>query len=98
MLVNRLLAATFLSLIAFCAQAQSDLIRERGIYIDETRSLGVQDAIAKEFEPYNGVLKRSLTPSIRWIRLKIDTSTTSEQSAMLVLGSHYIADLVHRTK
>ena len=93
MLVNRLLAATFLSLIAFCVQAQSDLIRERGIYVDETRSLGLQDAIAKEFEPYNGVLKRSLTPSIRWIRLKIDTSTTSEQSAMLVLGPHYIAEI-----
>jgi signal transduction histidine kinase len=92
-LVNRLLAATFLSLIAFCAQAQSDLIRERGIYIDETRSLGVQDAIAKEFEPYNGVLKRSLTPSIRWIRLKIDTSTTPEQFATLVLGPHYIAEI-----
>jgi len=92
-LVNRLLAATFLSLIAFCAQAQSDLIRERGIYVDETRSLGLQDAIAKEFEPYHGVLKRSLTPSIRWIRLKIDTSTTPEQSAMLVLGPHYIAEI-----
>lgn len=93
MLVNRLLAAAFLSLIAFCAQAQSDLIRERGIYVDETRSLGLQDAIAKEFEPYNGLLKRSLTPSIRWIRLKIDTSTTSDQSVMLVLGPHYIAEI-----
>ena len=93
MLVNRLLAAAFLSLIAFCAQAQSDLIRERGIYVDETRSLGLQDAITKEFEPYNGLLKRSLTPSIRWIRLKIDTSTTSDQSVMLVLGPHYISEI-----
>jgi signal transduction histidine kinase len=92
-LANRLLAAAFLSLIALCAQAQSDLIRERGIYVDETRSLGLQEVIAKEFEPYKGVLKRSLTPSIRWIRLKIDTSTTSEQSAVLVLGPHYIAEI-----
>ena len=49
MLVNRLLAATFLSLIAFCAQAQSDLTRERGIHVDETRPLGLQDAIAQGF-------------------------------------------------
>lgn len=93
MLVNRLLATVFLSLIACSAQAQSDLIRERGIYVDETRSLGLQDAIDKEFVPYTGVLKRSLTPSIRWIRLTIDTSATSEQLAMLVLGPHYIAEI-----
>jgi signal transduction histidine kinase len=89
---KRLLALVSLSLIAFCVQA-SDLIRERGIYIDATDTLGIEEVVGKEFGRFNGLLQRALTPKIRWIRLSIDKSATADTSAVLVLGPHYIAEI-----
>ncbi|MBP8035788.1 MAG: hypothetical protein KAY62_04970, partial [Burkholderiaceae bacterium] len=93
MLFRRLLAIISLSLLACCVQAQSDLIRARGIYVDHTQALGIDDVATKEFGPFIGLLKRSLTPKVRWIRLSIDKSSTPETSAVLVVGPHYLAEI-----
>lgn len=93
MLFRRLLAIISLSLLACCVQAQSDLIRERGIYVDDTQALGIDDVVTKEFGPFIGLLKRSLTPKVRWIRLTIDKNGTPDSSAVLVVGPHYLAEI-----
>ncbi len=93
MLFRKLLAIISLSLLACCVQAQSDLIRERAIYVDDTLTLGVDEITGKEFGQFTGVLKRSLTPKVRWVRLSIDKDATSDASAVLVLGPHYLAEI-----
>lgn len=93
MFIRRLLAIISLSLLAFCVQAQSDLIRERAIYVDETQNLSIEEAVGKEFGPFTGLLKRSLTPRVRWVRLTIDKNATSDTSAILVIGPHYLAEI-----
>lgn len=93
MLFRRLLAIVSLSLLACCVQAQSDLIRDRAVFVDETHTLDINEVAKKEFERFTGLLRRSLTPRVRWIRLTIDKSATPETSAVLVLGPHYIAEI-----
>lgn len=93
MLFRRLLAIISLSLLAGCVQAQSDLIRERAIYVDDTQTLGVDEIAGKEFAPFNGLLRRALTPKVRWIRLNIDKGAAPEASAVLVVGPHYLAEI-----
>jgi signal transduction histidine kinase len=90
---RRLLAIVSLSLLACCVQAQSDLIRARAIYVDDSQTLGIDEVTGKDFSPFAGLLKRSLTPKVRWIRLSIDKSATPETSAVLVVGPHYIAEI-----
>lgn len=93
MFLARLLAVVWLSLVAISAQAQSDLIAQRAIYVDDSRALGIQDVVGKDFERFQGLLKRSLTPKVRWIRLTVDKSATADKSAVLVVGPHYIAEI-----
>lgn len=93
MLFRRLLAIISLSLLACGVQAQSDLIRERGIYVDDTQILGIDEIVAKEFAPFNSLLKRSLRPKVRWIRISIDKSATPDSSAVLAVGPHYLAEV-----
>lgn len=93
MFFRRLLAIVSLSLLACCVQAQSDLIRARAIYVDDSLTLGIDEVTGKDFSPFAGLLKRSLTPKVRWIRLSIDKSATPETSAVLVVGPHYIAEI-----
>ncbi len=93
MLFRRLLTIISLSLLACCVQAQSDLIRERAIYVDDTQAVGIDDVMGKDFSPFTGLLKRSLTPNVRWIRLSIDKSATPDTSAVLVVGPHYLSEI-----
>ncbi len=93
MLFRKLLAIISLSLLACCVQAQSDLIRERAIYVDDTQALGIEEITGKEFGPFTGMLNRSLTPKVRWLRLGIDKSATSDTSVVLVVGPHYLAEI-----
>jgi signal transduction histidine kinase len=92
-LFRRLLAIISLSLLACCVQAQSDLIRERGIYVDETQTLSIEEVVGKEFGAFTGLLKRSLTPRVRWVRLIIDKNASSDTAAVLVVGPHYLAEI-----
>lgn len=93
MLFRRLLAIISLSLLACCVQAQSDLIRERAIYVDDAQAVDIDEVVTKEFEPFNSLLKRSLTPKVRWVRLSIDKNATPDSSAVLVVGPHYLAEI-----
>ncbi len=93
MIVRQLLFLIALSLAGWCAQAQSDLIATRGIYVDKAMDLAIDEVAGKEFAPFGGLLKRSLSPSVRWIHLTIDRSRSTDQVATLVLGPHYLAEI-----
>lgn len=93
MILRRLFVLIVLSLVGWCAQAQSGLIATRGIYVDGTLDLGIDEVVGKEFSPFNGLLKRSLSPRVRWIHLTIDRSRSAEQVATLVVGPHYLAEI-----
>jgi two-component system, sensor histidine kinase LadS len=92
-ILRRLFFLIVLSLAGWCAQAQSDLIATRGIYVDKTINLPMDEVVDKEFSPFGGLLKRSLSPSVRWIHLTIDRSRSTDQVATLVVGPHYLAEI-----
>ena len=96
MCLARALLCLWFSLFTFAAQAQdqSDLILSRSVFVEPAPgSLSIEQAILQNYEPFFDVLNRGFSPTIRWLRLLVQSPTEGSQQLVLRLGPHYIGEI-----
>ena len=69
------------------------LITERGLYIDSTRSLSIEAASQQVFTPFNVLLNRSLEPTSRWLKLKVQAPVGQQLPLVLAVGPYFLGEL-----
>ena len=78
-----LVAAILLSLARV---SSADLIESRAYLEDPSGTLTFQEARARPFTPYTGVLAKGLTTSVYWLRLQINPNLAQDRSAIDQIG------------
>jgi len=71
----------------------SALVSERGLYVDATRSLGVEDVSRQAFMPFNALLNHSFEPTVRWVKFKIQAPVGQQSPLVLAVGPYFFTEL-----
>jgi signal transduction histidine kinase len=71
----------------------SALVIERGLYVDSTRSLGIEDVTHQVFTPFKLLLNLSLSPTTRWLKIKVQAPTRQQSPLVLVIGPYFLSEL-----
>ena len=75
------------------ALAAKALKPEISLYIDSTRLMDVQAASRQVFTPFNLLLNRSLEPTTRWLKIKIQVPVEQQTPLVLVVGPYFLSEL-----
>ncbi len=71
----------------------SALVIEPALYVDATRSLGVEEVSRQVFKPFNLLLNRSFEPTTRWLKFKVQIPAGQQSPLVLVVGPYFLAEL-----
>ena len=71
----------------------SALVTEPALYVDATRSLGVEEVSRQVFKPFNLLLNRSFEPTTRWLKFKVQIPAGQQSPLVLVVGPYFLAEL-----
>ena len=75
------------------AQQPSVLVTERGLYVDATRSLSVEDVSRQVFTPFNLLLNRSVEPTTQWLKFKVEAPVGQMSPLVLAVGPYFLSEL-----
>lgn len=71
----------------------SALVTKRGLFVDATRSLGVEDVSRQVFKPFNLLLNRSVEPTTRWLKFKVQVPEGQRSPLVLAVGPYFLTEL-----
>lgn len=71
----------------------SALVTEQGLYVDATGSLTIEDVSRQVFKPFNLLLNRSVEPTTRWLKFKVQASGGQPAPLVLTVGPYFLAEL-----
>lgn len=71
----------------------SALVTEQGLFVDATGSLTVEDVSRQVFMPFNLLLDRSIEPTTRWLKLKIQAPGGQPSPLVLAVGPYFLNEL-----
>lgn len=69
------------------------LVPELSLYVDPTNRMDVQDASRQVFTPFEFLLNRSIEPTTRWIRIKVQAPIGQQSPLVLAVGPYFLAEL-----
>jgi hypothetical protein len=75
------------------ALASKILTPELGLYVDSTRRMDVEDVSRQVFTPFKLLLNRSLEPTTRWLKIKVQVPVGQQSPLMLVVGPYFLSEL-----
>ncbi len=75
------------------ALAPKILTPELGLYVDSTRRMDVEDVSRQVFTPFKLLLNRSLEPTTRWLKIKVQVPVGQQTPLMLVVGPYFLSEL-----
>jgi signal transduction histidine kinase len=73
--------------------ASRTLTPELSLYVDPTRRMGVQDISRQVFTPFKMLLNRSVEPTTRWLKIKIQVPADQQSQLMLAVGPYFLSEL-----
>ena len=73
--------------------ASQSLKPEISLYIDSTRRMDVQDVSRQVFTPFNLLLNRSVEPTTRWLKIKVQAPVEQQSPLVLVVGPYFLSEL-----
>lgn len=93
-LLLKLVVASLITVLALMGPASAiDRIVERGVFEDPSGTLGIAEAVGREFTPAQPVLAAGYTDSAFWLRLKVRPATAGE-TLVLRAWPTYLDELV----
>lgn len=95
MRLARALLCLWLGLFVLVAHGtEQDLITSREVFVEPAPgTLSIQEAVSQTYVPFSGALNRSFTPTIRWIRLKVEAPAEGVEQLVLRIGPHFISQI-----